>query len=78
MLKIADMRNDVMAGFHNALYLGDARERCRILEEAGASWFGEGMGWPRGRALIVQHSESLGALPHPGGGRRISLCLKRP
>ena len=36
MLKIADMRGDVMGRFHNALYLGDARERCRILEEAGA------------------------------------------
>lgn len=35
MLKIADMRGDVMGRFHNALYLGDARERVRILEEAG-------------------------------------------
>ncbi|KAL4423494.1 hypothetical protein ABPG77_003627 [Micractinium sp. CCAP 211/92] len=35
MLKIADMRGDVMGRFHNALYLGDARERLRTLEEAG-------------------------------------------
>ena len=36
MLKISEMRNDVMGSFHNALYLGDIRERVRILEEAGA------------------------------------------
>jgi len=36
MLKIAEMRSDVMGRFHNALYLGDVRERVRILEEAGA------------------------------------------
>jgi len=36
MLKISEMRNDVMGSFHNALYLGDIRERIRILEDAGA------------------------------------------
>lgn len=35
MMKIAEMRSDVMGRFHNALYLGDVRERVRILEEAG-------------------------------------------
>jgi len=35
MLKIAELRNDVMSRFHNSLYLGDASERVRILEEAG-------------------------------------------
>ncbi|KAK9839869.1 hypothetical protein WJX81_007554 [Elliptochloris bilobata] len=35
MLKIAEMRSDSMSRFHNALYLGDVRERVRILEEAG-------------------------------------------
>lgn len=35
MLKIADMRGDIMGRFHNALYIGDARERAKILEEAG-------------------------------------------
>ena len=35
MLKIAEMRNDVMGRFHNALYLGDIRERVKILEDAG-------------------------------------------
>lgn len=35
MLKIAEMRSDVMGRFHNALYLGDVEERVRILEESG-------------------------------------------
>ena len=35
MLKISEMRDDVMGSFHNALYLGDIRERVRILEDAG-------------------------------------------
>eukprot|EP00197_Chlamydomonas_leiostraca_P002770 CAMPEP_0202857082 /NCGR_PEP_ID=MMETSP1391-20130828/157_1 /ASSEMBLY_ACC=CAM_ASM_000867 /TAXON_ID=1034604 /ORGANISM="Chlamydomonas leiostraca, Strain SAG 11-49" /LENGTH=1227 /DNA_ID=CAMNT_0049535841 /DNA_START=68 /DNA_END=3751 /DNA_ORIENTATION=+ len=35
MLKIAEMRGDVMGRFQNALYLGDVREQVRILEEAG-------------------------------------------
>lgn len=35
MLKITEMRGDIMGRFHNALYLGDVRERVRILEEAG-------------------------------------------
>ena len=35
MLKIAEMRGDVMSRFHNALFLGDAEERVRVLEAAG-------------------------------------------
>lgn len=35
MLKIAEMRNDIMSRFHNALYLGAVEERVRILEDAG-------------------------------------------
>ena len=35
MLKIAQMRKDRMARYHNALYIGDAEERVRVLEEAG-------------------------------------------
>ncbi len=35
MLKIAEMRNDMMSRFHNALYLGAVEERVRILEDAG-------------------------------------------
>jgi|TARA_B110000238_G_scaffold67658_1_gene74157 coatomer protein complex subunit alpha (xenin) len=35
MLKIAEMRSDVMGQFHNALYTGDVRERVRILETSG-------------------------------------------
>ena len=36
MLKIAEMRSDVMGRFHNALYLGDVRERFHVLQESGA------------------------------------------
>ncbi|CAN1836477.1 Coatomer subunit alpha-1 [Linum perenne] len=35
MLKIAEVKNDVMGQFHNALYLGDIQERVKILETAG-------------------------------------------
>eukprot|EP00268_Persea_americana_P024120 TRINITY_DN2358_c0_g1_i2.p1 TRINITY_DN2358_c0_g1~~TRINITY_DN2358_c0_g1_i2.p1 ORF type:complete len:1219 (+),score=265.30 TRINITY_DN2358_c0_g1_i2:284-3940(+) len=35
MLRIAEIKNDVMGQFHNALYLGDIRERVKILENAG-------------------------------------------
>ncbi|KAM1004418.1 hypothetical protein ACFX2C_004617 [Malus domestica] len=35
MLKIAEVNNDVMGQFHNALYLGDIRERVKILKNAG-------------------------------------------
>lgn len=35
MLKIAEMRNDVMSCFHNALYLGNVEERIKILRESG-------------------------------------------
>jgi coatomer protein complex subunit alpha (xenin) len=32
MLKIAEVKDDVMGQFHNALYLGDIKERVKILE----------------------------------------------
>jgi coatomer protein complex subunit alpha (xenin) len=35
MLKIAEMRQDIMARFHNALFLGDVLERVKVLEDAG-------------------------------------------
>ncbi|KAF8410525.1 hypothetical protein HHK36_003056 [Tetracentron sinense] len=35
MLKIAEVKNDIMGQFHNSLYLGDIRERVKILENAG-------------------------------------------
>jgi len=35
MLKIAAMRKDTMGRYNNALFLGDAAERVRILEETG-------------------------------------------
>ncbi|KAJ3697227.1 hypothetical protein LUZ61_000932 [Rhynchospora tenuis] len=35
MLKIAEIKKDVMGQFHNAMYLGDVKERVRILESTG-------------------------------------------
>ncbi|KAJ0961936.1 hypothetical protein J5N97_029764 [Dioscorea zingiberensis] len=35
MLKIAEIKNDVMGQFHNAMYLGDIQERVKILEKSG-------------------------------------------
>lgn len=35
MLKIAEMRGDVMSRYHNAMYLGDAEEKVRVLEHTG-------------------------------------------
>lgn len=35
MLKIAEMRNDSMSRYHNALYLGDVEEQIRVLKEVG-------------------------------------------
>jgi len=35
MLKIAEMRSDTQGRFHNALYLGDALERTKVLHQAG-------------------------------------------
>lgn len=35
MLKIAEINGDMMGRFQNALYLGDVRERLKILESSG-------------------------------------------
>lgn len=35
MLKIAELRKDTSGQFHNALYLGDVRERIKILKSVG-------------------------------------------
>lgn len=35
MLKVAEMRNDIMGKFQNALYLGDVGEQVKTLETAG-------------------------------------------
>ncbi|XP_073059477.1 coatomer subunit alpha-1-like [Primulina eburnea] len=35
MMRIAEVKNDVMGQFHDALYLGDVQERVKILENAG-------------------------------------------
>ena len=35
MLKISEMRGDTMGRYHNALFLGDAQERVKVLEGSG-------------------------------------------
>jgi coatomer protein complex subunit alpha (xenin) len=35
MLKISNMRGDIMGRYHNALFLGNADERVKVLEESG-------------------------------------------
>jgi coatomer protein complex subunit alpha (xenin) len=35
MLKISNMRQDIMGRYHNALLLGDAAERVAVLVESG-------------------------------------------
>lgn len=35
MMKISDMRGDVMSRFHNSLYLGDVEERVKVFEACG-------------------------------------------
>ncbi|CAI9116850.1 OLC1v1018116C1 [Oldenlandia corymbosa var. corymbosa] len=35
MMKIAEVKNEVMGQFHDALYMGDIQERVKILENAG-------------------------------------------
>lgn len=35
MMKIAEMYNDVMGRFQSALFLGDVRDRVKVLEESG-------------------------------------------
>ncbi|RDX97786.1 Coatomer subunit alpha-1, partial [Mucuna pruriens] len=35
MLKIAEVKNDVMGQFHNALYMGHVQERVKVLENVG-------------------------------------------
>lgn len=41
MMKIAEMRNDYMSRYHNALYLGDVDEQIKVLKETGqCKWLG--------------------------------------
>ncbi|KAJ3093508.1 hypothetical protein HK100_006568 [Physocladia obscura] len=35
MIKIAELRGDVMSGYQNSLYLGDVEEQIRLLKQAG-------------------------------------------
>jgi coatomer subunit alpha len=59
MLKIAEMRGDVMSRFHNALYLGDADERMKVFEATGQVSLAYLTAATHG---LVEHAERLHAL----------------
>lgn len=52
MLKIAEMRGDVMSRFHNALMLGHVEERVKIMAEMGQAPLG-----PTTKILILRYFE---------------------
>lgn len=74
MLKIAEIRKDVMSRFHNALYLGDAAERVAILESAGQVYLAYLTAVTHG---LTEHAERLGpliqgaTLPEPAQGAKL-------
>ncbi|GBF89236.1 coatomer subunit alpha [Raphidocelis subcapitata] len=72
MLKIAEMRGDVMGRAQNALYLGDMRELVRVLEESGQAplaYVAAGTYGLEEEAARIREGlpeESLPPLPAPG------------
>jgi len=61
MLKIAEMRNDPLSRFHNALYLGDVEEQLKILKDVGqyglAYALAKTMGYEEEAQLILEANE---------------------
>lgn len=52
MAKIAEMRNDHMSRFHNAIYMGDAASRVAVLRDVGLCTFSAAV-WLDANASIV-------------------------
>ncbi|PWA72470.1 coatomer subunit alpha-3 [Artemisia annua] len=77
MMKIAEVRNDVMGQFHNALYLGDVRERIKILVNAGHLPLAYATAKTHGLNDIVEDlAEKLeGNVPSLPNGRYASLLM---
>ncbi|CAI9757967.1 unnamed protein product [Fraxinus pennsylvanica] len=77
MVKIAEVKNDVMGQFHDSLYIGDVGERVKILENAGhlplayltASVHGL---HDTAERLAAELGENVPSLPK---GRRASLLI---
>jgi len=77
MLKIAEMRSDVMGQFHNALYLGDVQERVRILEESGHIPLAYATAKTHGLTDVIGRLEELldGSLPYTPSLEKCSLLM---
>ena len=71
MMKIAEMKGRVMDWFHSALYLGDVRERVRVLQAAGQLPLAAAAARAHGldRARIRGHAMATGTLRAAGGRR---------
>eukprot|EP00033_Pygsuia_biforma_P002814 GCRY01003108.1.p1 GENE.GCRY01003108.1~~GCRY01003108.1.p1 ORF type:complete len:1215 (+),score=402.83 GCRY01003108.1:394-4038(+) len=83
MLKIAEMRRDVCACFQNALFLGDASQRCKILLEAGQYTLAYACAKTHGleaqAALAVEHMDGVvPELPPLTAGRSAGPELLAP
>ncbi|KAL2249766.1 UNVERIFIED_CONTAM: Coatomer subunit alpha-1 [Sesamum indicum] len=77
MMKIAEVKNDVMGQFHDALYLGDVRERVKILENAGHLPLAYITASVHGLHDIAEHlAKELGDnVPSLPGGKQASLLV---
>ncbi|XP_078428727.1 coatomer subunit alpha-1-like [Wolffia australiana] len=81
MMKIAEIKKDVMGQFHNALYLGDVAERVKILEASGQLPLAYVTAAVHGLDEVAARlAEELGdAAPAlPGGPNRPSLLIPPP
>ena len=87
MLKISNMRQDIMGRYHNALLLGDAAERVKVLEESGnlplayISAKTHGLEEDAERikiAIETQEGSVEGLMEKVDSGARRSGCLLQP
>ncbi|XP_071733917.1 coatomer subunit alpha-1-like [Rutidosis leptorrhynchoides] len=77
MMKIAEVKNDVMGQFHNSLYLGDVKERIKILENAGHLHLAFATAKTHGLNEIAEDLDAKlnGEVPNLPSGRTRSLLI---
>ncbi|WPT11984.1 Coatomer subunit alpha-1 [Picochlorum sp. SENEW3] len=79
MGKIAEVRGDIASAFHNALYIGDAKERVRILREGGQPSLAYLTACTNGLAEEVAEleaeigEENLPSLPNPAHVKQLRI-----